>query len=286
MLHSLTLNTKKIRGSVIFSDVLFCHLDISKGNQSKHKIAKSFSSFSGSIPTPNPHLMSILENNRKWVAETKLKDPEFFVNLGKTQKPKYLYFGCSDSRVPANQILGLGPGEVFVHRNIGNLVPGNDLNALSVLEYAVTHLGVTDIIVTGHYDCGAVRAATSRQDLGLLEHWLRLIRDVYRTHKDYLDLISNDEQRHCSLVELNVIEQCLNLYKTGVVQRKRIQSREALELKQKNAAPGDAPINIEDEIYPRIYGMVFNPAEGQLKKLTVNFAQRVGSLDHIYGLYH
>lgn len=109
---------------------------------------------------------------------------DFFIELGKKkQTPKYLYFGCSDSRVPVNSILGLGPGEVFVHRNIGNLVPVNDLNALSVLEYAVGHLDVTDIIVSGHYDCGAIRAASMSQDLGILENWLRLIRDVYRMHK-------------------------------------------------------------------------------------------------------
>jgi carbonic anhydrase len=113
----------------------------------------------------------------------------------------------------------------------------------------------------------------------LLENWLRQIRDVYRLHKDYLDLISDEEQCHCSLVELNVIEQCLNLYKTGVVQRKRQQTRKEL-LK---ALPSRA--NVEEEVYPRIYGMVFNPADGYLKKLTVNFERRVGSLDHIYGLY-
>jgi carbonic anhydrase len=186
------------------------------------------------------------------------------------QKPKFLYFGCSDSRVPANSILGLGPGEVFVHRNIANMVPTNDLNALSVLEYAVAHLGVKDIIVAGHYDCGGVRAATKRQDLGLLEHWLRLIRDVYRLHKDHLDHIANLEERHHRLVELNVIEQCLNLYKTGVVQRKRLETA---------AATGGA------EIYPRIHAMVFNPGEGILKKLDVNFEQRVGSLEHIYSIY-
>ena len=136
--------------------------------------------------------------------------------------------------------------------------------------------------MVGHYDCGAIRAATSRQDLGLLDNWLRQIRDVYRLHKDYLDLISDDEQRHFSLVELNVIEQCLNLYKTGVVQRKRYQTRKELLLK---APPSAEKANVEDDVYPRIYGMVFNPADGYLKKLTVNFERRVGSLDHIYGLY-
>jgi carbonic anhydrase len=168
-------------------------------------------------------------------------------------------------------------------------VPGNDLNALSVLEYAVDHVGITDIIVTGHYDCGAIRAATKRQDLGILEHWCRQIRDVYRLHKDYLDLIECEEERHFGLVELNVIEQCLNLYKTGVVQRKRMHSRRALllqEKEQKERPEGGPSVDVDDEVFPRIHGMVFNPANGILKKLTVDFAKRVGSLDHIYGLYH
>lgn len=177
---------------------------------------------------------------------------------------------------------------MFVHRNIGNQVPGNDLNALSVLEYAVGHLGVTDIIVTGHYECGAIRAATSRQDLGMLENWLRLIRDVYRLHKDYLDLINDDELRHRTLVELNVIEQCLNLYKTGIVQRKRIQTRTNLMLENDSASEDKKRTTkeIEQDVYPRIHGMVFNPADGILKKLPVNFERRVGSLDHVYGLYN
>lgn len=230
----------------------------------------------------NKYLKKILENNINWVKQTKEKDPEFFSKLSKPQTPKYLYFGCSDSRVPANQVLGLGPGELFVQRNVGNLVPGNDLNALSVLEYAVRHLGVTDIIVTGHYDCGAIRAATKRQDLGLLENWLRQIRDVYRLHKDYLDLISDDEEMHRRLVELNVIEQCLNIYKIGCVQRKRLQTRDEFILKQKE----DPTVDVTDETYPRIHGMVFNPSDGYLKKLNVDFSKRVGSLDHIYGLYH
>lgn len=239
---------------------------------------------------------NLLRNNRRWVQEEVDKDPDFLVNLAKPQKPKYLYLGCSDSRVPANEILGLGAGEVFVHRNIGNLLPGNDLNALSVLEYAVGHLNVTDIIVTGHYDCGAVRAATSRQDLGMLENWLRQIRDVYRLHKDYLDLISDEHQRHLTLVELNVVEQCLNAYKTGIVQRSRHKNRTALlaELNEKALAEGqpyspptkEERRKIEAAVFPRIHGLVFNPADGLLKKLPVNFARRVGSLDHIYGLYN
>jgi carbonic anhydrase len=218
----------------------------------------------------NQHLDVILDNNKKWVDKTVQEDPEYFKRLAKGQKPKYLYFGCSDSRVPANHILGLEAGEVFVQRNIGNLIPGNDLNALSVLEYAVEHLGVSDIIVCGHYDCGAIRAATAKQDLGMLENWLRLIRDVYRLHKDHLDHIDDYEERHHRLVELNVVEQCLNLYKTGVVQRKRIKTSKA-----SNGL----------EVFPRIYGLVYNPAHGFLKRLHVDFDRRIGNLEHIYSLY-
>ncbi len=136
---------------------------------------------------------------------------------------------------------------------------------------------MTDIIVTGHYDCGAVRAATSRQDLGTLENWLRLIRDVYRLHKDYLDLIKNESQRMNTLVELNVIEQCLNIYKTGIVQRRRLQVRK--QLKEEGTYH-------RTKLFPRIHGMVFDNSTGLLKSLPVDFDRRLGSLDHIYGLYN
>jgi carbonic anhydrase len=213
--------------------------------------------------------------------------------LGQNQTPKYLYFGCSDSRVPANEILGLGPGEVFVHRNVGNLVPGNDLNALSVLEFAVEHLGVTDIIVTGHYNCGACKAAVTRQDLGMLENWLRLIRDVYRLHREYLDSIPSEEERHKKLVELNVVEQCVNIFKTGtstinirlycisntlpfvivgVVQRKRLKNK-AAHSSNKDLANA-----------PRNHGLVFDTSDGVLSRLNVDYS-RVGSLESIYALY-
>lgn len=234
-------------------------------------VTRTFTSDSNSNTVVGESVISkILSNNKEWV-RTKLRDdPEFFNKLGMVQRPKFLYFGCSDSRVPANEILGLGPGEVFVHRNIGNQMPGNDLNALSVLEYAVGHVGITDIIVTGHYDCGAIRAAMTRQDLGLLENWLRLIRDTYRLHKEQLDQIVDLEERHCRLVELNVIEQCLNLYKTGIVQRKRFETRGKMGV---------------DEMYPRIHGMVFKPSDGILKQLHIDFDKRIGSLQHIYNLY-
>ena len=156
---------------------------------------------------PDPDLDFILENNRKWVKRRSEEDPNFFQNIGGPQHPKYLYVGCSDSRVPANEILGLGPGQVFVHRNVGNQINGNDLNVLSVLEFGVMHLLVKHIIVTGHYDCGAVKAATQKQDLGLLENWLRSIRDVHRIHQTELANIVGEEEKHKRLVELNVMEQ-------------------------------------------------------------------------------
>ena len=162
------------------------------------------------------------------------------------------------------------PGEVFVHRNVGNLVVGSDLNVLSVLEYAVQHLNVQHIIVTGHYDCGAVRASTKKQDLGLLENWIRTIRDVYRFHHVELDAIPDEEAKHRRLVELNVMEQCLTIYKTAVVQRKR---KETFENKTSDFA------------YPRIHAMVFDPKVGILNRIPVNFKETVADFRHIYDLY-
>eukprot|EP00039_Didymoeca_costata_P021979 m.3333 g.3333 ORF g.3333 m.3333 type:complete len:304 (+) comp2750_c0_seq1:165-1076(+) len=218
----------------------------------------------------HPEIEDLLENNKKWVADRNAEDSEFFERLGSGQAPTYLYFGCSDSRVPANEILGLHPGEVFVHRNIGNLVPVSDLNALSVLEFAVDFLQVKHIIVTGHYDCGAIRAASKTQDLGLIENWLRNIRDVYRLHRNTLDDISDDEDRHRKLVELNVVEQCLNLYKTGVVQRRRLKTHEE---------------GLGKFAYPRIHGLVFDPSVGLMKKLKINFKDEIKDMKHIYDLY-
>lgn len=239
----------------------------------------------GGSSAESPNITKLLEHNKKWVEKTRAADPNFFTELGKGQAPKYLYFGCSDSRVPANTILGLGPGEVFVHRNIGNLVPGNDLSALCVLEYAVTHLGVTDIMVTGHYKCGAIMASTMRQDLGTLENWLRSIRDVSRIYKEELSQIKDDNLRHEKLVEYNVIEQCLTLYKTGTVQRKRMESFEAFEKANGAILTDVMRKKAADAVYPRIHGLVFDPSEGLLKKLKVDFQGRIGSLESIYGLY-
>jgi len=215
---------------------------------------------------------TLLERNKRAVAEIKLKDPNFFNELAKGQQPKFLYFGCSDARIAADTLLGLKPGEVFVHRNLGNCVPGNDLNSLSVLEYAVSVLDVRHIIVGGHYDCGAVRAAMSRKEHGLMENWFRGIRDVYRLHVDELDAIKDPEQKHRRFVELNVMEQCLNLYKTSVVQAKRLKTY------------NDDTISFS---YPRIHGVTFDPANGLLKRLPLDleFKKAVRDFRHVYDLY-
>ena len=164
-------------------------------------------------------LKKVFENNQKFVKDKLSTDKDYFENLGKGQNPELLYIGCSDSRVTAEDLMGLGPGEVFVHRNIANMVSGNDLSAMSVVEYAVVHLKVNHVVVCGHYACGGVKAAMQSADLGVLNSWLRNIRDVYRIHKDELNAIQDDEKKYDRLVELNVKEQCVNLLKTAAVQK-------------------------------------------------------------------
>src|SRR5436190_13525524 len=155
----------------------------------------------------------IFENNRKWIAEKTGTNKDFFSQLAQDQNPEYLYIGCSDSRVTAEELMGLGPGEVFVHRNVANLVCNVDLNVMSVINYAIRHLKVKHIIVCGHYNCGGVKAAMQPKDLGILNPWLRNIRDVYRLHMEELDVISDEKKRYNRLVELNVQEQCVNVIK-------------------------------------------------------------------------
>ncbi|MBO9566617.1 MAG: carbonic anhydrase [Niastella sp.] len=162
----------------------------------------------------------LLLENKAWAAERVDEDPEFFSRLEKIQTPEFLWIGCSDSRVPANQITGTLPGELFVHRNVANLVVNTDVNLLSVLDYAVNHLKVKAVIVCGHYGCGGVKAATTNHDLKLvLNMWLRNIKDVYRLHRQELDNIKVEGERVDRLVELNVIEQLKNLAKTSIIQR-------------------------------------------------------------------
>ena len=160
----------------------------------------------------------IFDNNEKWIAEKLAINPDYFKQLSKGQNPEMLYIGCSDSRVTAEDLMGANPGEVFIHRNIANMVVSIDLNMMSVLNYAVRHLKVKHIVVCGHYECGGVKAAMTPADMGILNPWLRNIRDVYRLHQAELDGIADTSKRYNRLIELNVQEQCVNLIKTAAVQ--------------------------------------------------------------------
>ncbi|ALW85835.1 carbonic anhydrase [Hymenobacter sedentarius] len=202
----------------------------------------------------------ILANNRQWVADKNAQDPGFFKRLADGQQPKYLFIGCSDSRVPASGITGTGPGEMFVHRNIANLVVHSDMNLLSVLQYAVEVLGVKDILVVGHYGCGGVAAAASNKQYGLIDNWLTPIRDVIRLHETEFLRVKDDKQRLRRLVELNVIEQVRNLAKTNIIQ---------------NAMRSDDP--------PRLHGLVYDVADGVLKDLNVDSKNVMREMAHIYG---
>ncbi|KAH8898473.1 carbonic anhydrase [Thozetella sp. PMI_491] len=203
----------------------------------------------------------VFEHNRAWAAEQTSKDPDFFVKLAAGQSPEYLWIGCSDSRIPAEQITGLGPGEVFVHRNIANLVCSIDLNVMSVINYAVRHLKVKHIVVCGHYGCGGVKAAMTPKDMGLLNPWLRNIRDVYRLHEAELEKITDDDARYDRLVELSVIEQCRNVIKTAAVQQSFA----------KNA-------------FPIVHGWVFGFNDGVLKDLKIDHEAMLCDVQKIYNL--
>ena len=203
----------------------------------------------------------IFENNKKWVEKKLGEDADFFKNLAKEQNPEYLYIGCSDSRVTTEELMGLKPGEVFVHRNIANLVNTLDLNAISAIQYAVEHLKVKHIIVCGHYDCGGIKAAMSPEDLGLLNPWLRNIRDIYRLHRIELDAIADEKDRNNRLVELNVQEQCINVIKLACVQERYIV----------------------DE-YPIVHGWVFDISTGKLKDLNLDFKNILKDIQEIYNL--
>jgi len=203
----------------------------------------------------------IFENNKKWVAQMKANDADFFEKLARDQTPDYLYIGCSDSRVPANEIMGLEPGDVFVHRNVANLVNNTDLNVMSVINFAVKHLGVKHIVVCGHYDCGGVKAAMIPKDMGLLNPWLRTIRDVYRMHAAELDAIQNERQRYNRLVELNVKEQATNVIKTANVQK-----------------------SYQKKGYPIVHGWVFDLHTGILIDLDINFKSILKDIQKIYDL--
>ena len=165
----------------------------------------------------------IFANNKAWIEEKLAIDTNFFSKLSKGQNPEFLYIGCSDSRVTAEELMGVAPGDVFVYRNIANMLPNSDLSSMSVINYAVSHLKVNYVVVCGHYYCTGVKAAMQSADMGILNPWLRNIRDVYRLHKDELELYVDTEEKYKRLVELNVQEQCVNLIKTPDVQRAYIE---------------------------------------------------------------
>ena len=204
-------------------------------------------------------ITKIFKNNQEWVQKRLNLEPEYFSNLAKGQTPDILYIGCSDSRVTAEELMGAAPGEVFVLRNIANMVPNTDLSAMSVINYAVMHLKVNHIVVCGHYYCGGVQAAMKSADLGILNPWLRNIRDVYRTHQDELNAIADEEIRYKRLVELNVEEQCINVIKTAEVQKAR---------KERNLV---------------VHGWVFDVHTGELIDLKIDFAKL---LEKIMTIYH
>ncbi|KAL0592607.1 hypothetical protein ABG067_000171 [Albugo candida] len=209
-----------------------------------------------------PSIQILIENNNLW-KERKMKDnPEYFKEMAKSQQPRYLWIGCSDSRVPAEEITGLSPGEMFVHRNVSNLVISNDISSLAVLQFAIEKLRVKDIIICGHYGCGGVQAAMDNKQLGLLDNWLRNIRDVCRTYHSELSQIHDEKARFDRLVELNIIEQCLNVFKINMVQRCQIKYG-----------------------YPRIHGLVYDMESGQLKALNVDFQGYLRSFSGIYRLH-
>lgn len=204
-------------------------------------------------------LKNVFKNNEQWIKEKLAVDSSYFEKLGKGQNPELLFIGCSDSRVTAEELMGLGPGDVFVHRNIANMVVGTDANGMSVVNYAVTHLKVNHVVVCGHYACGGVKAAMQSADLGVLNGWLRNIRDVYRMHHDELNAIECEDKKYDRLVELNVQEQCVNLIKTAAVQK----------------AYRDRGL--------KVHGWVFDVHTGKLIDLKIDFE---GYLKDIMEIYH
>lgn len=203
-------------------------------------------------------LKNIFDNNKKWVEDKLSIDSNYFKNLSQGQSPEILYIGCSDSRVTAEELMGVNPGDAFVHRNIANMVPNTDLNVMSVIDYALIHLKVKHIVVCGHYYCGGVKAAMQSEDLGVLNPWLRNIRDVYRLHKTELNEIEDENDRYNRLVELNVQEQCVNVIKTSQYQ-KSFAEREII-----------------------MHGWVFDIHSGKLIDLNIDFKKELEHIQEIY----
>lgn len=203
----------------------------------------------------------IFESNKEWIKRNKELNPGLFKLLADEQHPDFLYIGCSDSRVHPNQIMGLKPGEVFIHRNIANMVNATDMNALSVINYGVEHLKVKFIIICGHYGCGGVEAAMGNLDYGILNPWLRSIRDVYQLHKTELDAIENREERYRRFVEINTYEQCRNVIKMAEVQKSY----------HKNG-------------YPKVAGWVFDINDARLHDLNFDFDGELKKIKEVYDI--
>ena len=203
----------------------------------------------------------IFEANLSWVEKNKENNPKLFELLAAEQTPDFLYIGCSDSRIHPSQIMGLNPGEVFIHRNIANMVYVTDLNALSVINYAVNHLKVKYIIVCGHYECGGIMAAMGNSDHGMLNPWLCGIRDIYQNHKQELDAIDDIEEKHRRLVEINIYEQCRNVIKTAEVQKSYRKTG-----------------------FPKVAGWVFDIKDARLHDLHFDFLSELERANQIYNI--
>lgn len=203
----------------------------------------------------------IFENNERWIAEKLSINPDYFRELARGQHPEFLYIGCSDSRVTAEDLMGVQPGEVFIHRNIANQVIATDNNVNAVVQYAVEHLRVKHIIVCGHYECGGVKAALHPSDMGQLNSWLQTLRDVYRLHREELDRLVDTQQRFDRLVELNVREQCINIIKIDHAQRSWYKTG-----------------------YPKVHGWVFDVKTGKLIDLQLNMEEEFKEIRSIYDL--
>lgn len=206
------------------------------------------------------NISDVFKNNEKWIQNKLDVDPDFFNKISKGQNPDLLYIGCSDSRVTAEDMMGAGPGEAFVHRNVANMVISTDLNVMTVLNYAVNQLEVDHVVVCGHYGCGGIQAALQSEDLGILNPWLRNIRDVYRLHRKTLDAMTDETAKYNKLVELNVQEQCINVIKTAAVQKASI-SRDI-----------------------KVHGWVFDIHTGKLIDLKIDFDNILKDIMEIYKL--
>lgn len=207
------------------------------------------------------NLNQIFENNEKWITDKLALNPNCFNEMSKGQAPEFLYIGCSDSRVTAEELMGLNPGQIFVHRNIANQVIPTDSNVNAVVQYAVEHLKTKHIIVCGHYECGGVKAALNPSDMGQLNSWLQTLRDVYRIHRKELDKIEDTQKRFDRLVELNVREQCINIIKIDHVQRSWYKTG-----------------------FPQVHGWVFDVKTGKLIDLKLNMEQEFMEVRSIYDL--